>query len=157
MASIEEVEKFLADFKVKLSIWGVAFRNDRKKNIHCVIPLNNYCMRSPNTGAEMELKKEVTTLDFRKESFQITFHFMVCKDTGEQFTSSELDTVNLNQVYNKYREKYGIPFTEEIINIRLKYGLSASKMTQVLGLGGFVIKLSSEALYRKTTGVFITM
>jgi hypothetical protein len=32
MASIEEVERFLAEFKLKLSIWGLLSRDDRGKN-----------------------------------------------------------------------------------------------------------------------------
>jgi uncharacterized phage-associated protein len=97
-------------------------------------------MRSPVTGGEVEFKKDIRTLEFRKEPFSITFHFFECRDTGEEYTTTEGDNININQVYNKYREKYGIPFTEEICNIRLKYGLSAAKMSEVLGLGANVYR-----------------
>ncbi|MBO9632705.1 MAG: DUF4065 domain-containing protein [Chitinophagaceae bacterium] len=97
-------------------------------------------MRSPVTGGEMEFKKGTRVLEFRKDNFTITFHYYKCKDTGEEYTTSESDTININQVYNQYREKYGIPFTEEIINIRLNYGLSAAKMSEVLGLGANVYR-----------------
>ncbi len=92
-------------------------------------------MISPFTGGEVSLQKEHRTLNYRKEDFEVLYHFYVCKDTSEQFTDEDLDTVNINQVYNKYRSKYGIPFPEEIINIREQYGLSASKMSEVLGFG----------------------
>ena len=92
-------------------------------------------MKSPFTGGEAILKKELRTMNFRKEPFEIWFRFYKCKDSGEQFTTDELDTVNTNQVYNQYRAKYGIPFPDEIKAIREQYGLSAHKMSEILGLG----------------------
>lgn len=97
-------------------------------------------MRSPNTGGELILKNEQRVFEFRKDSFEVTFNFYLCKDTGEQFTTTESDGMMLVQVHNKYREKYGIPFVEEIKNIRNKYGLSAAKMSEVLGLGANVYR-----------------
>ena len=41
----------------------------------------------------------------------------------------------MNQVYNQYRDKFNIPFPEEITKIRESYGLSASKMSEILGFG----------------------
>ncbi|HTI08359.1 MAG TPA: type II toxin-antitoxin system antitoxin SocA domain-containing protein [Puia sp.] len=92
-------------------------------------------MKSPFTGGEATLHQELRTMEFRKEAFTITYHYYKCKDTGEQFTNDELDEVDLNQVYNQYREKYGIPFPDEIKAIREQYGLPANKMADVLGLG----------------------
>lgn len=92
-------------------------------------------MKSPFTGGDAELRKEKRTMDFRKEPFEVMYHFYVCKDSGEQFTTDELDEVNTNQVYNQYRTKYGIPFPDEIKAVREQYGLPASKMAEVLGLG----------------------
>jgi hypothetical protein len=67
-------------------------------------------MKSPFTGGEASLHKEKRIMHFRKEPFDIWFHFYKCGDTGEQFTDDNLDEVNLNQVHSQYREKYGIPF-----------------------------------------------
>ena len=92
-------------------------------------------MKSPFTGGEVTLQKEVRTMDFRKESFDIMFHYYKCNDSGEQYTDDKLDDVNINQVYHQYREKYGIPFPAEIIKIREQYGLPANKMADILGLG----------------------
>jgi putative zinc finger/helix-turn-helix YgiT family protein len=92
-------------------------------------------MKSPFTGGDTELKKESRVLEYRKDPFEILYHYYQCVDSGEQFTTTEIDTLNVNQVHNKYREKYGIPFTDEIRDIREKYGLSATKMSEVLGLG----------------------
>ena len=92
-------------------------------------------MKSPITGLEMKLTKEQRSMIFRKETFDIVFHYYQCEDSGEQFTSAALDELNMNQVYNQYRDKFNIPFPDEINNIRGKYGLSASKMSEILGFG----------------------
>ena len=92
-------------------------------------------MKSPFTGGEVSLMQEPRELVYRKEKFTYIAHYYVCTDTGEQFTTTELDTLNINQVYNQYRTKYGIPFPDEISDIRTFYGLSASKMSEILGLG----------------------
>lgn len=92
-------------------------------------------MKSPITGKEMILTKEKRSMDFRKETFEIVSHFYKCEESGEQFTTTSLDELNMNQVYNQYRDKLHIPFPDEIIRIREKYGLSAAKMSEILGLG----------------------
>ncbi len=62
-------------------------------------------MKSPITGLEMKLTKEQRSMIFRKETFDIVFHYYQCEDSGEQFTSAALDELNMNQVYNQYRDK----------------------------------------------------
>lgn len=83
----------------------------------------------------MKLVQEQHQLTFRKEKFQVVYHYYLCEDSGERFTDERLDTLNLTQVHNQYREKYGIPFPEEIRRIREQYGVSASKMSGILGMG----------------------
>lgn len=97
-------------------------------------------MKSPITGKEMVLRKEPRTMTFRKEEFTITYHYFLCEDSGEQFTTAELDEIDINQLYNQYREKYNIPFPDEIKAIRDKYGLSAAKMAEALGFGANVYR-----------------
>jgi putative zinc finger/helix-turn-helix YgiT family protein len=92
-------------------------------------------MNSPITGAPMTLTKERRSMNFRTETFDIVFHFYKCEDSGEQFTTTALDDLNMNQLYNQYRDKFNIPFPDEIIKIRAKYGLSAAKMSEILGFG----------------------
>jgi putative zinc finger/helix-turn-helix YgiT family protein len=92
-------------------------------------------MKSPITGKEMTLTKERRSMDFRKETFEIVFHYYKCEDSGEQFTTTALDEVNMNQVYNQYRDRFNILFPDEIMSIREKYGLSAAKMSEILGFG----------------------
>ena len=92
-------------------------------------------MKSPVTGKKMTLTRERRSMNFRKETFEIVFHYYKCEDSGEQFTTTALDEVNSNQVYNQYRDKLNIPFPDEIIKIRKKYELSAAKMSEILGFG----------------------
>jgi putative zinc finger/helix-turn-helix YgiT family protein len=93
-------------------------------------------MNSPVTGKPMRLVKEPgVKLTFRKEEFEITYHYYLCDESGESFTTDEEDRVNQTQVHNQYREKYGNPFPDEIREIRELYGVSASKMSDILGFG----------------------
>ena len=92
-------------------------------------------MTSPFTGGVATLLSEPSTLVFRKETFHYVHQFYECQDSHEHFTTSELDEANLAQVYNQYRAKYGIPSPEEIKHIRQHYGLSATKMSEILGFG----------------------
>jgi uncharacterized phage-associated protein/transcriptional regulator with XRE-family HTH domain len=86
-------------------------------------------------NSQLRLEKKLEKLEFRKEEFTIVYHHLIDTKTGEAFTNDELDNLNLAQVHNQYRSKYGIPFTDEMKAIREQYGLSASKMSEILGLG----------------------
>ena len=92
-------------------------------------------MTSPFTGGLATLHSEESSLEFRKETFCFIHQFYECLDTHERFSTTEIDEANMAQVYNQYRAKYGIPFPEEIKRIRQHYGLSAAKMSEILGFG----------------------
>lgn len=92
-------------------------------------------MKSPITGKEMTLRASKSSVVFRKEEFEYFHLGYYCQDSDELFTTTELDELNLNQVYNQYRNKHNILFADEILSIREKYGLSANKMSQILGFG----------------------
>jgi len=83
----------------------------------------------------MILQKEKRTLTFRKEEFEVVYHYYLCTDTGEQFEDDHLAGLNITQVHNQYRERLKLPFPDEIKTIREKYGLSARKMSDILGFG----------------------
>ena len=92
-------------------------------------------MKSPITGKEMTLQIEKSILVFRKEEFEYNHKSYFCEDSGESFTTTELDEFNLNQVYNQYRDKHNVPFAEEIREFREKYSFSYADITKILGLG----------------------
>ncbi|MCW5899518.1 MAG: DUF4065 domain-containing protein [Flavobacteriales bacterium] len=95
-------------------------------------------MKSPMTGKELIPMREPRKLTFRKEEFEIIYHFLREPDGSDQYTTTELDEINISQIYNQYREKYKLPFPDEIKAIRTKYDLSAAKMSDVLGFGANV-------------------
>lgn len=99
---------------------------------------------SPFFEGKAILKRKANTLDFRKSKFEIIEHYYLCEKTQNEFTTSEVDRVNLNQVYNQYRDKYGLPFPGQIKRIREKYGVSAIKMSEILGLGANSYRLYEQ-------------
>lgn len=101
-------------------------------------------IESPFSTGKANLLKKLNVLNFRKNEFEITEHFYVCEDTNEEFTTSELDEININQVYNQYRDKFGLPFPDQIKRIREKYGVSAVKMSEILGLGANSYRLYEQ-------------
>lgn len=92
-------------------------------------------MLSPYTGKEMKLVYEPRTWNFRGEEYEYIHTAYKCEDTGELFTTCESDDAGFLQVTNQYRVKYGIPFADEIVAVRNRYGVSASKMSAILGIG----------------------
>src|SRR5438876_554834 len=101
-------------------------------------------MNSPTTGQPMELAQEKRTLEFRKEKFEIMYHYFRCTSTGEEFVDEAMGNLNLAQVQNAFRAKHRLPFVEEIRNIRSRYDLPATTMSQVLGFG-----VNQYGLYEK--------
>ena len=80
------------------------------------------------------LFQETRTTTFRKEEFTY-IHTGIIDESGDTWTTTELDETNLFQVYNEYRTRHAIPFPDQIIGLREHYGLSAAKMSQILGFG----------------------
>lgn len=87
---------------------------------------------------------EKIKMSFRKEEFDIIYHFHYCEESENKFTTTALDELNTLQVYNLYREKYNLPFPEDLRRIREKYDLSQRRMSKVLGLG-----INSYGAYEK--------
>lgn len=83
----------------------------------------------------MVLKTDLVEHEFRKEKFEIVYHYYLCEASGEKFEDERLIELNLSQVYNQFRKRHKLPFPEEIIALREQYDLSASKMSEVLGFG----------------------
>lgn len=92
-------------------------------------------MKSPFTGKEMKIVYEIREWNFRGEVYEYTHAAWLCEDTGEEFTTDDMDDAGFLQVTNQYRRKYGIPYTDEIVAIRELYGISAAKMSSILGFG----------------------
>ncbi len=91
-------------------------------------------MKSPLTGGRVKEIKTIEVKEFRGEMYRVPVEFYVCEDTGEQFTTTEQDTKQFNDLYSQYRRKHGIPTPEEIKDIRINYGLSYSQIALLLGI-----------------------
>lgn len=81
------------------------------------------------------LKTRLQKVPFRKEDFEILFHYYQDLETGEEEEDDETVRMNELQAHNQYRAKYNLPFPNEIKAIRVKYGISAAKMSEILGFG----------------------
>jgi putative zinc finger/helix-turn-helix YgiT family protein len=89
----------------------------------------------PFCDKRASLKSTVVEKEFKKEIFTINEFYYKCDTCSEEFTTEKTDEITLNQIYNQYREKFGLPFPEELVRLREKYEISAQKMSQILGLG----------------------
>ena len=58
-------------------------------------------MISPFTRGKVQLLKEPRVIEFRGLKFHITYYSYQCVDTGEKFTDTRLDELNVNQVYRQ--------------------------------------------------------
>lgn len=92
-------------------------------------------MKSPFTGGEVIRQNVEQELEFRKEKFIINYNNYKCVDTGEEFTTREIDELNLKLLHNAYRSKHNIPFPDQITQIREQYGVNQTKMSAILGFG----------------------
>lgn len=92
-------------------------------------------MRSPFADCEARLVQENRVVKFRGEEYCYTYSYYECEKTKEQFSTTALDEENVQQVYKQYREKYNIPSSQEIEELRKKYGVSAARLGLILGFG----------------------
>ena len=49
----------------------------------------------------MKLMSEPSTLNYRGKTYDVTHHYYLCELTNEQFTTTELDEQNLNELYKQ--------------------------------------------------------
>jgi hypothetical protein len=83
-------------------------------------------MKSPLTGREMKLMSEPSTLDYKGKTYNVIHHYYLCELSNEQFTTTELDEQNLQelnkQVKLDFLEECGLLESEEgKINIATLY------------------------------------
>ena len=92
-------------------------------------------VNSPYSGKPMRVVYEPDTWEMRGEVYPYVHIAFRDDENGEQFTTTESDTVCFEQVANQYRERHGIPYVDEIVALRERYGISATKMALILGFG----------------------
>lgn len=60
---------------------------------------------SPITGKEMVLKKSLETISYKGFDIVYEHNYYYCEDSKESFTTTELDTINMNNIEKKYLKK----------------------------------------------------
>jgi hypothetical protein len=80
-------------------------------------------MKSPLTGKEMKLMSEQSTLDYKGKTYDIIHRFYLCELSNEQFTTTELDEQNLQELNKQVKLNFLNEFgeTEGKINIATLY------------------------------------
>ena len=99
---------------------------------------------SPISGKPMKVVPEPEKMKFRGEEYDCIYVSFHDDADGESCTTTESDSVWFNQVTNQYRERHGIPYQDEIIALRERYGLSAAKMSLILGFGANQYRLYED-------------
>jgi hypothetical protein len=80
-------------------------------------------MKSPLTGREMKLMSEPSTLDYKGKTYNVIYHYYLCELSNEQFTTTELDEQNLQELNKQVKLDFLDQFvtTEGKINIATLY------------------------------------
>jgi hypothetical protein len=80
-------------------------------------------MKSPLTGREMKLMSEPSTLDYKGKTYNVIHHYYLCELTNEQFTTTELDEMNLEELNKQFKLDFLSQFDskEGKINISTLY------------------------------------
>ena len=99
---------------------------------------------SPLTGKPMRVIYIPDSWEFRGEKYEFTYISFRDDAEGENYTTTESDTIWYNQATNQYRERHGIPYQDEIVALRERYGLSAAKMSLILGFGANQYRLYED-------------
>ena len=71
----------------------------------------------------MKLMSEPSTLDYKGKTYNVTHHYYLCELTNEQFTTTELDEQNLDELNEQVKLDFLDQFaaTEGKINIATLY------------------------------------
>lgn len=99
---------------------------------------------SPLSGNPMQVIFEPAKDEYRGEEYEYVYISFRDDAEGVSYTTTESDGIWLGQVTNQYRERHGIPYQDEIIALRERYGLSAAKMSVILGFGANQYRLYEE-------------
>jgi hypothetical protein len=80
-------------------------------------------MKSPLTGKKMKLMSEPSTMDYKGKTYNVIHHHYLCELTNEEFTTTELDEMNLLELNKQVKLDFLDQFaaTEGKINIATLY------------------------------------
>lgn len=90
---------------------------------------------SPLSNGKAVLQQEMRESELRGEHFKYLHVNYRDSETGMEFVTNDMDFDNLDRLYDQYRAAHDIPSPKELTAMREEYGLSAAKMSEILGLG----------------------
>ena len=93
-----------------------------------------YCSNCDDL-VDAQSKKKDEEYEVRGEKFFIDADIFLCPKCKEELFDEETDSMNLEKVYNLYRQKYNLLTPIQIKELREKYGLSQRAISRVLGWG----------------------
>ncbi|CAN5808185.1 hypothetical protein BH24BAC1_BH24BAC1_38190 [soil metagenome] len=62
-------------------------------------------MKSPYTGGEVRVIIERRVIPFKQEEFEMHIPTLVCDDTGNRFTTGDMDDAFVDELYRLWRER----------------------------------------------------
>ncbi len=81
------------------------------------------------------LRRVRHSVSFKNEKFDVVCH---CYDSAS--LPEKVEGINLKQAESLYRQKYGLPFPEEVTMLRERYGLTSHRLSEILAMGPNTIK-----------------
>ena len=91
---------------------------------------------------ELDYIEKLDKVVIKKEEIEYESHYFYCDkhpEEDEGFVTGKMMDENLLRARNAYRNKHGLLTSDEIVDIRKKYGLSQVELSKLLGWGGATI------------------
>lgn len=101
---------------------------------------------NPITGEKVLLCKEQSEVTYRGEKITYEKSYYRSLEDGFEFFDEQLEESNLKQIYDIYRKRHSIPLAEELKQMREQYGIPATVMSTILGLGENQYRLYEEGI-----------
>lgn len=99
---------------------------------------------------EIEQRIRITKTIIKGEEIEYEEIYYFCQNSDEdenEFVTSKLESENLKNARNTYRQKHGLLTSDEIVAIRNSYGLSQVELAKLLGWGEATIsRYESKAI-----------
>lgn len=92
------------------------------------------CPNCDETTETFVVEKE-QTLAVKGVPITLTAKVRVCKHCNEEIIDETLDDETLRRFYDEYKKSENLLTSEDIRNIRMKYGLSQVSFSKLLGFG----------------------
>ncbi|QJA08579.1 DUF4065 domain-containing protein [Romboutsia sp. CE17] len=103
--------------------------NKETRKVYC-----EKCNKKVDYDIISEIKKEYKGVEVNIEQ-----NIGICSECGERLYVTELEEINLDKLYSRYRELTGIVTPQDIINFREKYNISQRELVAILDWGKMTI------------------